>query len=238
MTGLRINLRDFRQQFERRLMRVTADAFRPEVARFAKRTLQTAIELTPVRPLATIQKAQRKQYANRIGHIPSVHTLEDPTLVVKPDGVHWLYANGQWWAASYRHLPDEIAGIYQELLSEHERRANTSESEFVAERAQARFLYQRTWYQVGSSLGINITGAGADVRNARSRHNPPKDPPRAYGQWRGGKYALSISIQNPLLEQESRYKPFSGKAILAKAVAINKPSFDSEYAAKLERMMA
>lgn len=237
MTGLRLNVRALQSAFERKLSKVRADAFRPEIARLVKRTLQTAIRLTPVRELSLIRAAQARQYQNRINHIPSVHELEDPTLIVK-DGVHWLYAHGKWWPATYRHLPDEIDSIYQELLSERERRLQTSEGDFIAMRAQARFLYPRSWWQVGQSLSINITGAGAEIRNAHSRHNPPKDPPKAYGQWRGGKYVLSVVIANPFLEEESRYKPWSGKDILAAATQIEKAAFNAEVESKLGRLMA
>lgn len=237
MTGLRLSLRAMQSAFEQKLSRVQASAFRDQVARFAKRTLQTAIELTPARDLALIQENQRKQYANRVGYIPSVHSLEDPTLIVK-DGVHWLYCNSRWWPASYRNLPDEIDGIYHELLSEHERRMQTSEGDFIAMRAQARMLYKKSWWQVGQSLSINVTGAGQEIRNAHSRHNPPKAPPKAYGQWRGGKYVISVVITNSFLEQESRYKPFSGKDILTKATEINRVVFDRECAEKLGRLMA
>lgn len=237
MTGLQFDLRAMQKSYERKFSRVTADAFRPEVARFTKRTLQTAIRLTPIRSLATIAAAQRKQYASRINYITSIHELIDPTLIVK-DGVEWLYANGRWWAASYWNLPAEIETIHQELLSERDRRLQTSEGDFIAARAQARFLYQRSWWQAGQSLGINVTGVMPEIIASHSRHNPPEDPPKAYGQWRGGKYILSVVIVNPFLEQESKYKPFSGKDILAQATAQNTPAFLSEVESKLERLIA
>lgn len=237
MTGLRLNLRAMQSAYERKFSKVQVGAFRDEIARFTKRTLQTAIRLTPVRDLSLIQKNQRKQYANRVSYIPSVHELQDPTLVVKA-GIHWLYANSRWWPVSYRELPDEIDGIYHELLSERDRRLQTSEGDFIAMRSQARFLYPRSWWQVGQSLSINITGTGQDIRAAHSRHEPPKDPPKAYGQWRGGKYVLSVVVYNPFLEIESRYKPWSGKDILAQATAIERPVFNSEVNSKLARLMA
>lgn len=237
MTGLRFDLRAMQKAYERKFSKVQAGAFRTEVARFTKRVLQTSIRLTPVRSLATITAAQRRQYANRINYITSVHELIDPTLIVK-DGIEWLYANGRWWAATYRHLPDEIETIHQELLAERDRRLQTSEGDFIAARAQARFLYQRSWWQAGQSLGINVTGVAPEVIASHSRHNPPQDPPKAYGQWRGGKYVISVVIQNPFLEQDSEYKPFSGKAILAQATQIEQPAFMAEVESKLARLIA
>lgn len=223
--------------YERKFSKVQASAFRPEVARFTKRTLQTAIQLTPVRSLQTIEAAQRKQYANRVNYIHSIHEVEDPTLIVK-DNVEWLYAHGRWWAASYWDLPSEIEAIHQDLLAERERRLQTSEGDFIAMRAQARFLYQRSWWQAGQSLGINVTGTGGGIINSHSRHNPPVDPPKAYGQWRGGKYVLSVVIENPFLEQESRYKPFSGKEILSDATSRETAVFLAEVETKLARLLA
>lgn len=236
MTGLRLDARSLARQFQQKLSKVTADAFRPEVTKFAKRTLETCVKLTPIRPLATIRAAQKKQYANRVNNIPSVHTLEDPTLIVKDD-VHWLYAQGRWWPASFRELPSDIQAIHDELNSERERRLETSEGDFIAMRAQARFLYRRSWWEAGQSIGLSISVDQA-VIDSHSRHNPPANPPKAYAQWRGGKNVLSVVIFNPFLETESRYKPFSGKAILLQATEINRPRFDADLSVKLARLMA
>lgn len=235
--ALRLDARKLVAQIDRKFRRVEASQFRPEVAAHAKRVLSRCIKTTPVRSVSKIIAAQRKQYANRINYIPSVHELIDPTLIVKPDDSHWLYVNAQWYAASYRHLPPEVDGIYQELLMERERRMQTAGGDFIEERAQARFLYRRSWWQVGQSLGLNVD-ASAAVIGSYSRHNPRKEPRKAFGQWRGGKNVLSIAIQNQFLEEPSRYKSFSGKAILEKATQSDLPTFFNSVETKLQQLIA
>lgn len=235
MTGLRIDTKRLNRLIEEK-KRVRADEFRAELQRFAKRTLESAMKATPVRAASVIRDNQKRQYHNRVSYIPSVHTIEDPTLIVKPDA-HWLYAGGKWYAATYRHIPDDIQAIYDQLLTEHFRRLATPEGAFITERMQARYLYRKSWWQVAQSLGIEVKG-GPQITTAHSRHNPRKEPPRAFGQWHGGKDVLSISVQNKFLEIESRYKPFSGKAILAGAINLHQARFLSDVEKKLNKLVA
>lgn len=201
--------------------------FAPEVRRFLSRSLTTAIQLTPALSLGTIRAAQRKQYANRINYIPSVHDLIDPTLIVKSDGTQWLYTGNKWYRPDMWKLSDDVWNTYMSLLNERDRRLETNESDFIEDRAQARFLYKKSWWQIGQSAGVSVQASSA-VKDAFSRHNPPKDPPKGYAQIRGGKTAYSIVVYNPFLEQESRYKRFSGKAILAEAMAQHQAQFEAE----------
>jgi hypothetical protein len=237
--AIRLDIRKIAKKIQSDLKGVTASEFRPELARHAKRTLDTAARLTPQRNLSVIRRNQAFQYDNRTNYIPSIHELIDPTLIVKDD-VYWLYANGKWWAASYRELPDEISGILATLVDERERRLATSVSEFVAERAQARFLYRKSWWQVGRSIGVPVS-VSSEVQQSHSRpyHDPASNPPQGYGQWRGGKHVLSVVIYNPLLQTPTKYfHEKSGKEILAEAAKINHPAFMGEIAAKLSKMMS
>ena len=236
--GLRFDIRKYVSRVQRNLSGITADDFRPELARHVKRTLTSAMKLTPQRNLSVIRRAQAFQYDARIGYIPSVHELVDPSLVVRDD-VYWLYANGRWWAASYRKLPEEISAILETLVDERERRMETSVSEFVNQRAQARFLYRKSWWQVSTSAGTPIAAA-SEMQHAHSRpyHDPSSDPPRGYAQWRGGKHVLSLVVYNPFLMRPTKYfRGQSGKEILAEAVKINYPAFMGEVSSKLNKLM-
>lgn len=236
--ALKIDIRRLAKKIQNNLKGVTADTFRPELQRYAKRTLETAVKLTPQRNLSLIKRAQQKQYESRINYIPSIHDLVDPTLIVRDD-VYWLYADGKWWPASYRNLPAEIDAVLQDLVQERERRMETSVSEFVNERAQARFLYRKSWWQVSTSIGTPISVA-SEMKDSHSRpyHIPSGEPPRAYGQWRGGKHVLSVVVYNPLLMRPTKYfRTINGKQILAEASAANYPRFMGEVTAKLGKIL-
>lgn len=216
---------------------VRAQAFEPDVLQFLKRSLTTAIQLTPARNLSLIKKAQRKQYSNRVNYIPSVHELIDPTLIVSPEtGVSWLYCGGKWYAPEAWLLKPDIWQVYQELLHERERRLEITEEDFITERAQARFLYKRSWYEVGQSVRLDIACPQA-VRDSHSRRTPsqtrtsyPAKPPRGYAQKRGGKGIYSVVVYNPFLDRQTRYWPGNGKQILATAMQKWKGDFDEKVA--------
>lgn len=234
--GLRIDTSKMRRELDNKKAKIRADVFKPELKTYARKVLQSAMKATPTRNLAKITRAQTNQYAHRINYIPSFHELCDPSLIVKEDGSAWLYLNGVWYAASYRKLPDEAQAAYNELMSERERRMETPMEAFITGRAQARFLYRRSWYEVGMSIGIQMT-ATSNVKDSQSRRKPEEQPPQGYGQWRGGKRVLSIVIYNPFLETESKHKPFSGKAILASASSLHFAEFRGEIAAKMKRLL-
>lgn len=105
----------------------------------------------------------------------------------------------------------------------------TEEAAFIEHRAQARFLYKRSWYEVGQSVGIDVP-CSQQVKDSRTRRKPPQNPPRGYAQRRGGKGVYSIVVYNPFLEEESAYKPFSGKAILAQAMQKHEAQFNEKIA--------
>lgn len=235
----RLDVRKLASQLQTKLGRVTANDFRPEIRRYAARALATSIAMTPTREISIIRKSQEKQYANRINYIPTVHDLLDPTLIVDENGAYWLYANGRWWAASYRDMPSDIDMILQDLVAERERRLQTAEGEFIEDRAQARLLYRKSWWQVAESIGVPLA-VSSDMVSSRSRpyHAPSGEPPRAYGQWRGGKHVLSIVVFNSFLQKTTRYwKKINGKTILMHASSLHHAEFMGECAAKMEKLL-
>jgi hypothetical protein len=236
--ALKIDIRKLVNKIERNLSGISAETFRPELKKYAKKTLESCVKITPQRNLSLIKSRQSKQYENRVNYIPSIHELADPTLIVKDD-VYWLFADGKWWAASYHNLPPDIDAILQDLVQERERRLDTSVSDFVNERAQARFLYRKSWWQVSTSIGTPIA-ISSEAKDSHSRpyHIPAGEPPKGYGQWRGGKEVLSIVVFNPFLMKATKFfRTINGKQILAQASAENYPRFIGEVTAKLNRIM-
>lgn len=221
-SGFRIDSTNLRRRLARGSAKLRADSMRAQLMEFARKVLTTAAQITPVRDAQLIRKNQETQYDHRINYIPSYHTLENPSLIVNQAGEHWIYAEGKWYRGDW-HLPDEVYGAYQDLLSERERRMKTNRQAFANSRSRARYLYKRSWAQVGESLGLQIPVG--DASKAESRRQPPKQPPRGYGQVRGGKDVLSLDIRNPFLETESRYKSFTGRAILATAMNRHRAEF-------------
>lgn len=108
--------------------------------------------------------------------------------------------------------------------------------QFLAKRAPARYLYRRTWGQVAESLGTTIPQSQG-VKNAKSRRDPVKPPPRAYGQVRGGKNRLSVTIHNPLLVEPSKYIKFDPRKIINDALKKHEKNFNSRCRRKLKRLI-
>lgn len=236
MTGLRIDIKTLTNRLAKIKRAVEAKEFKPEVEDFTKNTMVTCIEITPVRDEELIKENQRTQYEHRINYIPSVHDLQRATLIVKPDGEH-LFIDGKWYRPDKWKLKPEIWSEYQRLKNERERRINRrGEEAFISDRTQARFLYSKTWLQVAQSLGLSIP-VDSRIAQATSRRNPKKNPPKAYGRMRGGKYKLSVAVLNPFLKQPSRYKDFDGTEILAKATEKNKPAFMRAVEKKLREII-
>jgi hypothetical protein len=231
MNTLRKRLAKFKVDTEAR-------QFRPELAKFATKTLTTCIATTPVRSVSTITQNQRTEYKRRLNYIPSVHNIVDPSLIVTESGAHMLFHAGRWQRADDRKLSSSAWSHYQTLLTEHRRRASRiGEQSFVSERAQARFLYRKSWTQCAESLGLRVS-ASSDVKKSHSRRAPRVEPRRGSGQWHGGKTVISVSIQNPFLEEPSQYKTFSGKAILAAAQAKHRTEFNRDVKNKVRKAIA
>jgi len=234
-SGFRVDTTQLRRRLAKLGEEIRADEFKPELMQFTQTSLRTAARTTPVRDYALIKRNQAKQYRNRINYIPSVHTLENPTLIVNEKGEHWVFKDSRWYNMG-RRVPDDVWTAYQNLMAERNRRMQTARAPFIASRAQARFLHRKSWNQVGESLGLSMPKP-AGVSNAESRHNPKKDPPRGYGTIQGGKVVLAVVIRNPFLEQESRYKPFTGGEILGAAMARHEPQFKRRFSYKLKKRM-
>jgi len=218
------------------LGKIRASQFKQElVDGFTRKSLKSASKATPVRDLSLIRTNQQRQYKHRINYIPSYHELLDPSLRVKEDGTHWFFIGGKWYNGNQR-MPDDAWAAAEQLIMERGRRMADSQSEFIAERAQARYLYKKSWSQVASSLGCPFAVAGA-VENSHSRHEPSKEPNRGYGQIRGGEKVLTVVIYNPFLEEENpKYKPWSGAEILKDAMEQNRPQFNKAVERKLSRI--
>lgn len=224
--------------------KLSAGQFAPDVKQLLKRALTTAIQTTPARNLNTIRSAQVRQYRNRVNYIPSFHTLEDPTLIVKDDDTQWLYRSGKWYRPDIWTLPDEVWNDYETLNRERERRLQTSESQFIEDRGQARFLYRKTWWEIGQSAGVSVSCTAPAQGAVTRRRNPPLNPPKGYAQMRGGKAVYSIVVRNPFLEQTSqgghtplataRYKPFAASQIMDKAIAVHRPRYEKDVANRAE----
>ena len=111
-----------------------------------------------------------------------------------------------------------------------------SRKQFLADRAPARFLFQLSWVQVGSSLGLSIP-ASANIMSATTRNHNEPEPERGYGQWRGGDVRYSAVIYNPFLDAPPRtYKPFTGAQILGDAMRENYPVFQRACDRQLKRI--
>jgi hypothetical protein len=111
-------------------------------------------------------------------------------------------------------------------------------SNFLADRAPARFLFQLQWVQVGYSLGVNVT-ASAAVLSATTRNHDEPDIPQGRGQWHGGQTKLTASISVPFLDEpERKYKPFTGQGILTPIMAAQFPVFNRACERKMKRAVA
>lgn len=234
-TGFKIDASGIRRKLAEAKAEIQAEHFRPELMDFTRKSLGTASRLTPVRNYQLIRRNQSKQYNRRINYIPTAHTLTDPALRVN-DSDHWLYSGGRWYNASRWNLAPNQWAQYQALNQERERRIQTTRAAFIKERAQARFLYRKSWSQVAESLGLSISVPGS-VKASHSRHNPPTEPHRAFGQIRGGKLVLSVVVFNPLLEEPSRYKNWTGREIIDRAMTQHDPQFQRRFSSKLKRTL-
>ncbi len=112
---------------------------------------------------------------------------------------------------------------------------SVSQERFVKERAQARFLYRKSWKQCADSAKLRISVSAQVANSVTRRRNPVVQPPRGYAQWRGGGEALSLVIYNPFLEQKSDYKKFTGVDILKRATAMNQAKFKRDIDNRIRR---
>lgn len=220
-----------------------AEDFRPELRAFLRRVLIDCVKLTPARNASIIRANQKKQYANRINYIPSIHKLIDPTLIVTKTGDEWLFSGGKWYRPDQWKLPDDVWNIYCALMFERNRRLNISAAEFITFREQARMLYKKTWWQAAQRQGIDIPVA-SNIKSAISRRTESQlqsgllaTPSRAYIQIRGGKDVASYVVYNPFLETQTAYWNESGVAILNDATERNRARFKADIERSSARML-
>lgn len=203
--------------------RVSAASFRPQMEKFVARSLAVAAENCPTRDLALITAAQSKQYDNRVNYIPSIHDdTADPRLIVKDD-VSWLFSRGRWYRVPGGSIPDEDWANFAMLDAERNRRLQTPRSAFIANRAQARFLYVQQFGLIARSLGVRVPIAGEAIAS-HSRRQPPKDPPRPNARWQGGKDVLTAVISAPFLSTATAYWDGNGMQILKDASDAERPA--------------
>lgn len=234
MTGFRVQapiLKAFDQ-----MRKITANDFSPELNRFLKNSLQEAMRNTPVRDVALINKNQRKQYDRRLNYIPSYFDRQNTVLIFNDKNEQWMRMDGVWYRPDIWEIPENVYAVYQQLLSERMRRDEVGKQEFIKERAQARYLPKRSWWEIGQSAGVNVR-ASQSVIASHSRHNPPKAPPKGYVRRVGGKNTFSIVVYNPFLEQQSRYKFVSGKQLIENAMNANRPRYKSDLSLKQYRLV-
>lgn len=235
MTGYRVQapiLKAFDQ-----MRKITANDFSPELNRFLKNSLQEAMRNTPVRDLKLINKNQKREYFRRLNYVPSFFDHSSTTLIFNDHGEQWMRMNGTWYRPDIWDLPDNVYEVYQLLLAERMRRdTSVNEVDFKRERAQARYLYKRSWWEIGQSAGVNVR-ASQSVIASHSRHNPPKAPPKGYVRRVGGKNTLSIIVYNPFLEQQSRYKFFTGKQLIDAAMNKYRPTFKRDLSFKSTKLI-
>jgi hypothetical protein len=222
--SLRFDVAKFRRIMAEKKKRVSAASFRPQMEKFVSRALAVAAANCPTRDLALIQAAQSKQYDNRANYIPSIHDdTADPRLIVKED-VSWLFSRGRWFRVPGQVMPDEDWANYAMLDAERNRRLETPKAAFIANRAQARFLYVQQFWLIARSLGVRAPIAGEAIAS-HSRRQPPKAPPRPNARWQGGKDVLAAVISAPFLSTATAYWQGNGLDILRDASAAERPAF-------------
>jgi hypothetical protein len=235
MTGFRLDLGPIKKRVAT-LANTQASEFRDDVRTFTRNALGTASALTPTRDYSQIRQAQLKQYDKRVNCIPDSHTLHDPSLRVK-GREHWLWSDGKWWNATDWKMPAQQWTQYQSLVAEHYRRKQYVQSSFIRDRAQARYLYKRSWWEAGETIGLNVR-TSAEARASRTRRKPAKAPHKASTQERGGGRVFSIVISNPFIKQPSRYKEFDGQSIINQSMARHRNEFNGAVKRRLNRIVA
>lgn len=234
-TGFRFDVKKLRSKLGG-LANLRADEFYDDVMEYTRKSLNSVQALTPTRDYSTIRANQIKQYDYYVNYIPDSHKLTDPSLRIK-GRQHWLYFRGKWLNASDWRLSSDAYAAYQKLLSEHQRRKQTTQASFVKGRAQARFLYRKTWSEAAASLGLQIS-TSANVRASTSRRKPPVAPPKSYGQTHGGGTAFSVTVSTPFLTQSprSRYQTFEASEIMGSAQAKHLGEFQRSIKRRLRAL--
>jgi hypothetical protein len=225
--NLRFNVSEFRKIMAKKKKRVSAASFRPQMEKFVGRALALAAANCPTRDLSLIKAAQEKQYDLWINYVPSASDYtSDPRLCYKANGEDSarFFSRGKWYCVPGRPMPDEDWANFEMLSAERERRMATPRSAFIANRAQARFLYVQQYWLIAKSLGVRAPIAGEAIAS-KSRRQPPKRVQRPNARWQGGKDILSAVISAPFLSNATKYWQGNGLDILKDASAAERPAF-------------
>lgn len=233
-TGFRINVSEYSQKLALVKENLQAQYFWPDLLEYLRKSLNRCVKTEHERDAGLIKRNQQVQYGNRINYIPSIHWRDGDRLNVASDGTHWLNVGGTWYKANVWKMPSHVWGIYQELLAERNRRMETSRADFVQNRAQARFLYKKSWVQVGESLGLEVRSS-EKVQKSLTRRIPAKDPAKGYPQQRGGGTIISIAIYNPFATKPTPYFNGDGASVLSDAQAEQRKPFEDAVKRKLNR---
>lgn len=234
-TGFRMDVKKLRSKLGG-LANLRADEFRYDVMEYTRKTLNTAQKFTPVRDYSTIRDNQSRQYDFYVNCIPDSHRIVDPSLRIK-GRQHWLFFRGKWLNASDWRLSADAFNAYQGLLAQHQRRKQTTRANFIKGRAQSRYLYRKTWSESAASLGLELSTTSA-TRNAMTRKNPPKAPPKSYGQTHGGGTAFSVTVSTPFLTQtpRSKYQNFEAADVIRAAQSEHIDEFKRRINRRLKRL--
>lgn len=225
----------FLRKLENAKAEIRLETFKPILLDFVRKSLVTAIKLTPEREYQLIKAAQNRQYNHRINYIPSFHSLENPSLVVKGNDT-WLFFNGKWYKPLEWKVSAEVWSVFNQLKAERDRRLQTSRADFIAHRAQARFLYKKSWVQVGASIGLDVR-APQNVLKSLTRREPPKDPDKGYAQIRVGKTVLSVVIYNPFVQEQTAYWQNDGSVYILDAMNQHRSNFNAQVKRHIERVL-
>ncbi len=224
-TGLTFDAEKFRKLMEAKKRRISASSFRPQFEEFVGRSLTIAANECPVRDVALINAAQAKQYDDRVNYIPSIHWPDaDPRMIVNQTGEKWVFVSGKWYNSAWNLRP-EVYAAFTELDAERERRLETPKEAFIANRAQARFLYVQQFLLIGRALGVRVVSAVSGAPASHSRRQPPKAPPRPNARFQGGKEVLSVVIVAPFLSTQTKYFEGRGLELLKSASDRERPRF-------------
>lgn len=234
-TGFRIDSSRLAGKLAKAKQEIRAESFKPILLDYARKVLTKCVLTTPARSAQIIRAAQTKQYDNRVNFIPSNHHKSDPMLIIR-DGIEFLFVGGKWYKPDSWKLPPNVYGVYQQLKAERMRRLETPRATFIKDRQQARFLYRKSWTQVGASIGLSIK-SGGNVQQSLTRRKPAHEPPRGYAQIRGGQKVLNILIFNPFINEDSMYKPFTAQSILEPALAAHRSNFKAQLERHLQRVL-
>ena len=233
-TGFRLDMKGFKKKTDA-IGKITAGDFRAELMEFVRKTLTTAARNTPARDYSIIRTNQLRQYDARVNFIPSSHELVDPSLRIN-GRTHWLYYRGKWLNAKDWRISDDAFAAYSRLLIEHERRKQTAQATFIRERAQARFLYRRSWTEAADDLGVALNVAQS-TRAARTRKRPAVNPPKASATLRGNSAHLRVQITNPFLQETGKkYRQFFGSDIIAAAMTQHRGAYESALKRRMTKI--